>query len=202
MHPALFVQAVGKLVMEDLGTSNSSHNFSSHHAFFVKDCASNKSFMVDTGFSCSIWPLCLTSDKPKKSAINLHTVNLSLIKTYGQVSLNPDLNLQRDFRWVFVIADLPYPILGVDFLNHFHLLVDVRQQSLMDDSTSLFTPAQVTTKAVFSPSFFVTTAGDQFHSLSASFPEVVDLTFKSVKVTHLTRHYITTSGPAVFLRPQ
>ncbi|XP_029633818.1 uncharacterized protein LOC115209528 [Octopus sinensis] len=200
MHPALFAQAVGKLVTEDLGTSNSSRNFSSHRAFFVKDRVSNESFIVDTGSSCSIWPLRLTSDKPKKSAINLHAVNLSPIKTYGQVSLHLDLNLRRDFRWVFVIADLPCPILGADFLNHFHLLVDVRRQRLVDDSMSLFTPTQITTNAVFSPSFFVATAGDQFRSLLVSFPELVDPTLKSVKVTHST--YITTSGPLVFSRPQ
>ncbi|XP_029635005.1 uncharacterized protein LOC115210542 [Octopus sinensis] len=40
-------------------------NFSSHRAFFVKDRVFNESLMVDTGSSCSIWPLRLTSDKQK-----------------------------------------------------------------------------------------------------------------------------------------
>ena len=47
--------------------------------FFVRDHVSNKSFMVDTGSSCSIWPLRLVSNKPKKSCISLHVVNLSII---------------------------------------------------------------------------------------------------------------------------
>ena len=115
---------------------------------------SNKSFIVDTGSSCSIWPLCLVSNKPKKSCISLHAVNLSTIDTYGQLSLTLNLSLRRNFRWVFIIADLPYPILGADFLNHFNLLVDVRRQKLADNSTSLSTPARSTTNALLSPKFF------------------------------------------------
>ena len=64
--------------------------------------------MVDTGSSCSIWPLRLVSNKPKKSCISLHAVNLSTIDTYGQVSLTLNFNLHRNFHWVFIIADLPY----------------------------------------------------------------------------------------------
>ena len=93
--------------------------------FFVTDRVSNKSFMVDTGSACSIWPLCLVSDKLKKSDISLHAVNLSTIDTYGQISLTLNFGLRRNFLWIFIIADLPYPILGADFMDNFNLLVDV-----------------------------------------------------------------------------
>ncbi|XP_014788756.1 uncharacterized protein LOC106882553 [Octopus bimaculoides] len=152
--------------------------------------------MVDTGSSCSIWPLSFATDKPKCSEITLHAVNWSPIATYSQVSLHIDINLHRDFRWIFVISDLPHPILGADFLNNFNLLV--RRQRLVDGSVSFSTPAKATTNAVLSPSFFVATAGDAFHSHLASFPELVDQRYQTAKPTHSTLHYITTTGSPVF----
>ncbi|XP_014768969.1 uncharacterized protein LOC106868296 [Octopus bimaculoides] len=157
--------------------------------------------MVDTGSSCSIWPLRLTADGPKRSAIVLHAIDSSSIATFDQISLRLDINLCRDFQWVFVVAEIPHPILGADFLDNFNLLIDVRRQRLVDGSMSLSTSAKTTTNAVLSSSFFVATAGDAFHSLLASFPELVDQTFHSTKPTHLTLHYITTTGPPVFSRP-
>ena len=157
--------------------------------------------MVDTGSLCSIWPLRLASNKPKKSCISLHAVNLSTIETYGQVSLTLNLGLRRNFRWIFIIADLPNPILGADFLDHFNLLVDVRRQKLVDNFSSLSTPARSTTTALFSPKFFIASAGNQFHSLLSSYPDLVDPSFNSAKVVYSTVHHITTTGPPVFSRP-
>lgn len=42
-----------------------------------------------------------------------------------------DLGLQRDFMWSFVIADVTTSILGINFLEHFSLLIDVRNQKLI-----------------------------------------------------------------------
>ncbi|XP_029644577.1 uncharacterized protein LOC115218783 [Octopus sinensis] len=89
---------------------------------------SKKNFMVDTGSCCSIWPLRCTTDRPKRSNVILHAIDSSPIATFGQMSLRLDIGLRRDFRWVFVIADIPHPILGADFLDKFDLLVDVRRR--------------------------------------------------------------------------
>ena len=157
--------------------------------------------MVDTGSSCPIWPLHLVSNKPKKSCIPLHAVNLSTIDTYGQVSQALNLGLRRNFRLIFIIADLLYLILGADFLDHFNLLVDVRRRKVVDNFTSLSAPARSTTNASFSPKFFIASAGNQFHSLLSSYQDLVDPTFNSTKVVHSTVHHIFTTGPPVFSRP-
>ena len=180
------------------GTSRASGERSPNRAFFVKDHVSNKSFMVDTGSSCSVWPLRLVSNQPKKLCISLHAVNLSTIDTYGQVSLTLDLRLRRCFRWIFIITDLPYPILGVDFRGHFNLLVDVRRQKLVDNFTSLSAPARSITNTLFSPKFFIASADNQFHSRLSSYIDLVDPIFNSTKVLHSTVHHITTTGPPVF----
>jgi hypothetical protein len=42
----------------------------------------------------------------------------------------------------FVVADIQTPVIGVDLLSHFVLLVDCRNNRLLDEVTSLSTPAQ------------------------------------------------------------
>lgn len=156
MYPALFIcEVFRKRVTDGVHKSSLSENFSANRVFFVKDLISNVLFMVDTGSSCSIWPLLLVTDRPWQSALVLHAGNSSQIMTYGQRSLTLDLNLRRSFSWFFVVTDLPYPILGADFLNHFHLLVDVKKQRLVDMSTSLSTPTCLSTDTVYSLSFFL-----------------------------------------------
>ncbi len=61
----------------------------------------------------------------------------SNIPTFGLRSLTLDLGLRRAFRWVFIIADVPQPVLGVDFLYHFGLLIDMRHSILSDSTTQL-----------------------------------------------------------------
>lgn len=55
----------------------------------------------------------------------------------------------------FYVAEISYPILGIDVLRNFNLLVDVRRQKLVDHSTSLSTPARISTTKALSPSFFM-----------------------------------------------
>jgi hypothetical protein len=44
--------------------------------------------------------------------------------------------------WRFVLTDVTHPIIGVDFLSHFGLLVDCRNSRLLDGVTSLFALGQ------------------------------------------------------------
>jgi hypothetical protein len=53
-----------------------------------------------------------------------------------------NLGLRRDFTWRFVVADVSQPLIGVDFLSHFGLLVDCRNNRLLDGVSSLSSPAQ------------------------------------------------------------
>jgi hypothetical protein len=64
-------------------------------------------------------------------------VNNTPIATYGTRSLTLDLGLRRTFRWVFLVANVKNPILGADFLRHFSLLVDMRDNCLADGLTQL-----------------------------------------------------------------
>ncbi|XP_062123358.1 uncharacterized protein LOC133836785 [Drosophila sulfurigaster albostrigata] len=52
------------------------------------------------------------------------------------INLQLDLALHRSFTWPFIIADVQTPIIGADFLAAHHLLVDVGEQRLLDNSKS------------------------------------------------------------------
>jgi len=61
----------------------------------------------------------------------LFAANGSIIKTYGHLAIQPDFGLRRSFLWRFIVADVNTPIIGSDFLAHFHLLPDVKKEQLM-----------------------------------------------------------------------
>jgi hypothetical protein len=42
----------------------------------------------------------------------------------------------RRFRWALLLADVQFPIIGVDFLRHFHLMVDPAASRLVDKQSS------------------------------------------------------------------
>jgi hypothetical protein len=73
---------------------------------------------------------------------DLCAANGNTISTYGWLPLSLNLGLRRDFTWRFVVADVSQPLIGADFLAHFCLLVDCRNNRLLDGVTSMSTPAQ------------------------------------------------------------
>jgi hypothetical protein len=74
-----------------------------------------------------------------KSNYTLHAANGSSIATYIWLTLTLDLGLRRNFSWRFIVVEVTKPIIGVDFLSHFKLLVDSHQSPLVDGITELFT---------------------------------------------------------------
>lgn len=69
--------------------------------------------------------------------VNLFAANGSRIKTFGEKRLNLNLSLRREFQWNFIIADVDQPIIGADFLKHYGLLVDVKNNKLIDSTTKI-----------------------------------------------------------------
>jgi hypothetical protein len=55
---------------------------------------------------------------------SLYGVNKTTIPTYVWVSRSLNLGLRRDFALRFMMADVQMPIIAVDFMSHFRLLVD------------------------------------------------------------------------------
>ncbi|PIK55880.1 gag-pol polyprotein [Apostichopus japonicus] len=175
--------------------------------FYIHDRISGIKFLVDTGAEVSvITPSSFDNQRHARSDITLEAVNKSRIPTYGERSLTLNLGLRRTFRFVFVVADLPTPIIGADFLDEFGLVVDVRHQRLLDSTTKLMVNgicAPLHTKSV-SPMFSRSPgAGSvKYTEILEEFPDITRPDYRPKAVKHTVTHHIVTTGPPVYARPR
>ena len=49
------------------------------------------------------------------SSYTIFVLPMTPVKTYGEKSLSLDIGLRRTYRWIFVLANVSYPILGAAF---------------------------------------------------------------------------------------
>jgi hypothetical protein len=93
------------------------------------------------------------------------------------------------------------PLIGADFLSHFGLLVDCRNNRLLDGVTSLSAPAQASNPRI--PSIKVISSGTSVDTLLSEFPDFTRPTGVQREVRHYTVHHIrTTQDPPVTCRPR
>ena len=178
-----------------------SHKRYSSSLFYVTDRCSSFRFLVDTGAEVSVLPVG-THDKSNPGPHPLRAANGSRISTYGQRSLTVDFGLRRVFRWVFVIADVPYPILGADFLYHFDLLVDTRRQQLVDQETGRSVTGTPTKDRALRAVFAGPNSEGKFASLLREFPQLTRPPSSLPAVTTEVLHHVVTHGPPVRCRPR
>jgi hypothetical protein len=82
---------------------------------------SNKKFLIDTGSSFSILPF---SSSARQSGPVLRAADGRRICCWGHRRTDISINGVA-FTWHFLLADVQFPIIWVDFLRHFNLAVDV-----------------------------------------------------------------------------
>jgi hypothetical protein len=82
------------------------------------------------------------------------------------------------------VADVTHPIIGVDFLSHFCLLVDCRNNGLLDGVTLLSLLAQAASLLI--PSVKTITSGTPVDSLLAEFPDLTHPAGVQREVRHNT----------------
>jgi hypothetical protein len=132
---------------------------------------------------------------------DLYAADGSTIHTYGRLPLSLNLGLRRDFTWRFVITDDTTPLIGADFLAHYGLLVDCRNNRLLDGVTSLSAPAQAVSSRV--TSIQVINICSSVDPLFSEFPDLIRSSGVERDVRHNTVHHIrTTPRPPVTCRPR
>ena len=144
-----------------------------------------------TGTDVSVIPPS-SSDKHRSSPLTLQAVNKSPISTYGEKSLTLDLGLRRNFRWIFIIADLPFPILGADFLANFGLKVDMAQRQLVDTTTSLSIHGLSSSDSSPCPVYALPDVSSPYTTLLSKFPDLSRPTYKDTAIKHTVTHHIHT----------
>jgi hypothetical protein len=118
--------------------------------FYVTYRTHGVRYLVDTGAEVSVVPP-EQHDRRKTPISSLRAANGSIIQVYGQRLLSLDFPLQRTLRWVFLVADVQLPILGIDFLRHFDLLVDSKRHRLVDGCTRAVIAGILANTAPISP---------------------------------------------------
>ncbi|KMQ86388.1 gag-pol polyprotein [Lasius niger] len=165
---------------------------------FVYDAVNHYNFLVDSGSDISCLPF--RGDHTTFDSIDLYAANNTKIKTFGFRLLNVQLELRRDFKWKFILADVPIPIIGADFLSHFGLIIDLKKRQITDSVTNLSTPG----KTHFSSQAAIRTINgtSPYHDLLSSFPNLSNPTPKFNGLKHDTVHFIQTNGPPIASKPR
>ena len=94
----------------------------------IVDESSKRRFLVDTGAAYSIYPF---SSSGRQSGPHLTGADGLHIPCWGERRLSLVFHGRR-FEWPFLLAKVQFPIIGVDFLRHFRLLVDPAANRLVD----------------------------------------------------------------------
>jgi hypothetical protein len=105
---------------------------------------------VDTGADVHVFPRTRTNNGARDSDYMLYTANGTKIATYGDKLITFNLRLRRSFPWRIIITNVENPIIGMDFLAHYNLLVDSRNKTLIDGATKLTCQGQSARKSTTS----------------------------------------------------
>lgn len=171
---------------------------------FVTDQDTKTRFLIDTGADLCAVPRKMVRGLREKTSYKLSAANGTTFATYGTMTLTLDFGLRRAFTWRFIVANVSKPIIGADFLAHFGLLVDVRNQRLLDRITSLSAKGQLVIGGMEAIPCIKTIAGDTaYHQLLRKYPEISKPGGTPTAPKHSTVHHIrTTPGPPVACKPR
>ena len=163
----------------------------------IHDRLTGYQFLIDTGAEVSVLPASETQ-RSSTPISHLYAANNSRIPVYLRQTLTVELFLRRSFTWSFYVAAVNKPILGADFLQHFNLLVDLRNRTLVDPLTSL------STRGMAAPGnttgFSTVSKTNPYANLLSDFPSLTQPYSATRPVTHHVTHCIETSGPPVFAK--
>lgn len=166
----------------------------------ITDSTTCTQFLIDSGADVSVVPRGLHSAKVKPTALQLFAANGTPIKVYGEVLLKVNLGLRREFLWSFLIADVTSGIIGADFLRNFDLLIDLKRNRLIDNTTRLETIGSLASSCKYSVKTFskVSTYAD----LLSEYPTITRLAPPGTISRSSICHRIETTGQPVYARPR
>jgi transposase InsO family protein len=173
----------------------------------VHDRSTQQRYLVDTGATYSILPF---SSPAHPTGPSLVGPDGRQIPCWGRRRVHLEFGRRR-FVWSFLLAAVKFPIIGVDFLKHYRLLVDPANSRLLA-CPPLTSPAATTeyqTVAVAtepSPAggnraavTQVATCGEPALAVhfAAKFPAVFGKAAAEATVKHDVEHFLVTSGPPI-----
>jgi hypothetical protein len=175
----------------------------------VTDRCSQRRFLVDTGASYSILPY-RSADIP--SGPPLMGPDGTSLPCWGRRRVQLEFG-HKQFTWFFLLSAVSFPIIAVDFLKHFKLLVDPANCRLLSSEDFPPSPAlpadSCSHPAAATPSMTVSrpiaadtqvaTFGDTelIRQFAAEFPAIFGMVAAAATVKHDIKHHLITTGPPI-----
>ena len=169
----------------------------------LADPSSKFKFLVDTGADISVLPVKYYPQVTTPENLVLYAANGTKISTYGTKILKLDFKLRRAFTFPFVIANVNQPIIGVDFLKRFNLLVDVKNNCLIDGITKLSTKGKILVDSSTTSALHILVGDSKFQKILVEYPKLTHPSQNHDQIqTPTTFHHIETKGPPTFSKPR
>ena len=161
----------------------------------IRDVDTGLVYLIDTGSDISLLLADSKTLKKSPSEVVLFAANDSHVHTFGDRAVTLNLNLRRNFKCNFCVAQVPYPIIGADLLAHFHLVPFLHESRLVDTTTGL--SSQGFFKSALICGFSLINRNDAFHNILAAFPELTSMPQATIPNSVDVKHHILTSVPPV-----
>jgi hypothetical protein len=136
---ALHLQLAGKLELQTSAAANVCNRDIGR--LFISDKISKRRFIINTVSDLCVFPRKLIP-QPRYVLTKTSARLTALPSPHTDGCLSVNLGLRRELSWRFVMANVTQPLIGAEFLSHFGLSVDCRNNRMLEDVTSLSTPAQ------------------------------------------------------------
>ena len=168
---------------------------------YLTDSQSDTRFLVDTGAGVSVIPPNKHDMKHESTSSSLTAANGSKINTYGERLLNLDFGTGRSFKWIFLVAQVACPILGVDFLDSSKFLIDISASSITDRVTNVTVKAPVITIPTTDRLASSLHSDSVYLQLLNKYPALTSEK-NTAKPKHNIVHRIPTTGGPVYCKPR
>lgn len=160
---------------------------------FVRDSHTRWTFLIDCGSDISILPRKLIKGKLIRNPfMSLRAANATPIPTYGEREITVSLGFHKTYKFIFIIADVNYPIIGADFLGAHGILVDIAKKRLIDNSTLVSVVGSC--RAIEYNCYSVVSSDGYTAQLVRDFPSVFSAPNYRAPIVHSVVHRIDTRG--------
>lgn len=158
-------------------------------------------YLIDTGASVSTIPPNVSDYRRRDVITRLTAANNLPIFTFGERKVELDLGFGPKHPWSFVVADIKFPILGIDFLEHYGFNISAAKRTLTDESSGVSVKCQTNQSDVRVDSVSaVMGQATMFSEIIAMFQNMSSNGL--LPIGALSTHCIETKGPPVFSRPR
>ena len=129
--------------------------------------------------------------------MRLTAANGTPIKSFGTQRKRIKIG-DKSYSFIFLIAQVARPILGIDFLKHFGMTIDLHRGHLLHSGVS--TRISLATSSISGVN--VVHSESSFVRILREFPEITDIRLASCTSEHGIECYINTSGPPIKTSPR